>query len=150
MRVWATFTRVAINRSLWRAMSTSGWSLGMLSDAACPTWRAQLVLRAEEWRWSSLWRHVHGPAEERLLVGNLADRAAAGLRRAGQSDRRRERARVAPPKRAPTAPLWSAGVARADHETIGPRVGLTSQWSTAEDGPFRIRSVDRLESPPRD
>jgi REP element-mobilizing transposase RayT len=61
-----------------------------------------------------------------------------------------KRAGVAPPKRAPRAPLWSAGVAKADRETIGPRVGLSSQWSTVEDGPFRIRSVDRLESPPRD
>jgi hypothetical protein len=85
---------------------------------------------------------------EALLVDNVADRAAAGLGRSGQSDRRRERARVAPPKRAPSAPLWSAGVAKADRETIGSRVGLSSQWSTAEDGPFRIRSLDRLESPP--
>jgi putative transposase len=51
--------------------------------------RGQLVLGAEEWRWSSLWRHV--TAEERsLIIGNVADRAAAGLGRAGQSDRRRE------------------------------------------------------------
>jgi len=27
--------------------------------------RANLVVRAEDWRWSSLWRRVHGTAEER-------------------------------------------------------------------------------------
>ncbi len=31
VRGWATLTRVAINRSLWRAMSPSGWWRGMLS-----------------------------------------------------------------------------------------------------------------------
>ena len=46
--------------------------------------------------------------------------------------------------------LWSAGAAMANLETIGPRVGLSSKWSAAEDGPFRMRSVIRLESPPRD
>ena len=35
MRGWATLTRVAINRSLWRAMSPSGWSRGMLSAMRC-------------------------------------------------------------------------------------------------------------------
>jgi putative transposase len=30
--------------------------------------RADLVLRAEEWRWSSLWRRCHGTAEERSLL----------------------------------------------------------------------------------
>jgi hypothetical protein len=30
--------------------------------------RAHFVPRAEEWRWSSLWRHCHGTAEERALL----------------------------------------------------------------------------------
>jgi putative transposase len=30
--------------------------------------RANLVLRAEEWRWSSVWRRCHGTAEERSLL----------------------------------------------------------------------------------
>ena len=30
--------------------------------------RANLVLRADEWRWSSLWRRCHGTAEERSLL----------------------------------------------------------------------------------
>ncbi len=30
--------------------------------------RAQLVLRAEEWRWSNLWRQCRGTAEERSLL----------------------------------------------------------------------------------
>jgi putative transposase len=30
--------------------------------------RASLVLRAEEWRWSSLWRRCYGTEEERLLL----------------------------------------------------------------------------------
>ena len=60
-----------------------------------------------------------------------------------------KRAGVAPPKRAPRVPVWSAGVAKADRETIGPGAGLSSKWSTAEDRPFGIQSVDRLESGPR-
>jgi putative transposase len=30
--------------------------------------RASLVLRAEEWRWSSLWRRCHGTDDERLFL----------------------------------------------------------------------------------
>lgn len=30
--------------------------------------RANLVTRAEDWRWSSLWRRVHGTAEQRQLL----------------------------------------------------------------------------------
>ncbi len=30
--------------------------------------RANLVTRAEDWRWSSLWRRVHGTAEQRRLL----------------------------------------------------------------------------------
>jgi putative transposase len=30
--------------------------------------RANLVLRAEEWRWSSLWRRVHGTAKDKALL----------------------------------------------------------------------------------
>jgi putative transposase len=30
--------------------------------------RAQLVVRAEEWRWSSLWCHEHGTAEDRSIL----------------------------------------------------------------------------------
>jgi len=30
--------------------------------------RASLVLRAEEWRWSSLWRRLHGTEDDRLLL----------------------------------------------------------------------------------
>jgi putative transposase len=29
-----------------------------------------LVLRAEEWRWSSLWRRVHGTQEEQSLLAD--------------------------------------------------------------------------------
>src|SRR5438128_5533372 len=31
--------------------------------------RAGLVQRAEDWRWSSLWRHEHGDAKARSLLG---------------------------------------------------------------------------------
>jgi putative transposase len=32
--------------------------------------RAELVLRAEEWRWSSAWRRCHGTAEERSILSS--------------------------------------------------------------------------------
>jgi putative transposase len=32
--------------------------------------RANLVLRAEEWRWSSLWRRVRGTQEEQTLLAD--------------------------------------------------------------------------------
>jgi putative transposase len=97
--------------------------------------RAQLVLRAEEWRWSGLWRQVHGTAEERSVLTTWPiARPPDWVDRVNRTDER-ARAGVAPPKCAPRAHIWSAGPAKADHETIGPRVGLSSQWSTAEDGP---------------
>ncbi len=32
--------------------------------------RSNLCARAEEWRWGSLWRRVHGSAEQRLLLSD--------------------------------------------------------------------------------
>jgi putative transposase len=32
--------------------------------------RANLVAKAEEWRWSSLWRRVHGSSEDRVILSS--------------------------------------------------------------------------------
>jgi putative transposase len=53
--------------------------------------RAQLVLRAEEWRWSSLWRHHKGTAEERaLLAAWPIERPADWVERVNYTDNERE------------------------------------------------------------
>jgi putative transposase len=53
--------------------------------------RAQLVLRAEEWRWSSLWRQCHGTAEERwLLAGWPIEGPPDWFERVHQTDNERE------------------------------------------------------------
>jgi putative transposase len=35
--------------------------------------RAQLVTLAQEWRWGSLWRYAHGSAQQRGLMGLMAE-----------------------------------------------------------------------------
>jgi putative transposase len=53
--------------------------------------RAQLVVRAEEWRWSSLWRHSHGMAAERsLLAAWPIERPTDWVERVNQTDNERE------------------------------------------------------------
>jgi putative transposase len=53
--------------------------------------RANLVLQAEEWRWSSLWRRRQGTADERsLLAAWPIDRPANWLARVNQADSEQE------------------------------------------------------------
>ena len=53
--------------------------------------RANLVLRAEEWRWSSLWRRCHGTDQERsLLAGWPIEVPANWLERVNQTDDEQE------------------------------------------------------------
>ena len=53
--------------------------------------RAQLVVRAEEWRWSSLWRHSHGTAAERsLLAAWPIERPTDWVERVDQTDNEKE------------------------------------------------------------
>jgi putative transposase len=53
--------------------------------------RAQLVVRAEEWQWSSLWCHCRGIAEDRsLLAAWPTERPLDWVERVNQSDDPRE------------------------------------------------------------
>ena len=53
--------------------------------------RGKLVLRAEEWRWSSLWRKCHGTPEERsLLSAGPIDRPANWVNRVNRADNETE------------------------------------------------------------
>ena len=53
----------------------------------CNAMRANLVLRAEEWRWSSLWQRCHPTGEERsLLAAWPIDMPANWLERVNQTD----------------------------------------------------------------
>jgi putative transposase len=55
------------------------------------TLRAQLVLRAEQWRRSSLWRRFHGTAEERpLLATRPTERPPDWVERAHWTDDERD------------------------------------------------------------
>jgi putative transposase len=52
---------------------------------------AELVLQAEEWRWSSLWRRYHGTEDERsLLAAWPIDMPADWLERVNRSDDKEE------------------------------------------------------------
>ena len=58
--------------------------------------RANLVLRAEEWRWSSLWQRCHPTGEERsLLAAWPIDMPANWLERVNQTDDAQELKRFA-------------------------------------------------------
>ena len=70
-----------------------------------------------------------------VVVGGVADRYAGELARAGQSNRRRAGTGSASPERATRPPLWPAGMAEGNRETIGPKVGLSSHGSPAKGGP---------------
>ena len=53
--------------------------------------RANLVKRAEEWRWSSLWRRHSGSAEDRKLLSRWpVDRPRGWLSRVNQPETRQE------------------------------------------------------------
>ena len=96
--------------------------------------RANLVLRAEEWRWSSLWQRCHPTGEERsLLAAWPIDMPANWLERVNQTDERRNWKRSS--ECATRPPLWPAGMAEGNRETFGPRVGLSSHGSPAKGGP---------------
>ena len=96
--------------------------------------RANLVLRAEEWRWSSLWQRCHPTGEERsLLAAWPIDMPANWLERVNQTDDAQEL--DASPERATKPPLWPAGMAEGNRATFGPRVGLSSHGSPAKGGP---------------
>ena len=72
--------------------------------------RADLVLRAEEWRWSSLWRRDRGTKRSERCW-RLADRHASELAQAGQSKRRRGTGCTSP-QRPARPPLWASGMAK--------------------------------------
>lgn len=53
--------------------------------------RADFVLRAEDWRWSSLWRQAHGTAEDRsLLAAWPTDRPSNWVDRVNRADHEAE------------------------------------------------------------
>src|SRR5271157_4673357 len=84
MRDWAMSTKVDTSRFRWRATSISGVLARSVERNAL---RANLVLRAEEWRWSSLWQRCHPPGEERsLLAAWPIDMPANWLERVNQTD----------------------------------------------------------------
>jgi putative transposase len=53
--------------------------------------RAELVLRAEDWRWSSLWRRTHGTREERSMLARWpVDMPANWVNRVNLADNEHE------------------------------------------------------------
>ena len=122
--------------------------------------RANLVLRAEEWRWSSLWQRCHPTGEEQsLLAAWPIDMPANWLERVNQTDDaqelealRRSVQRGRPVGQPGSAlsecatrpPRWPAGMAEGNRETFGPRVGLSSHGSPAKGGP-KSKCLARLK-----
>ena len=96
--------------------------------------RANLVLRAEEWRWSSLWQRCHPTGEERsLLAAWPIDMPANWLERVNQTDdaQELEALRRSVQRGRPFGqPEWQKEIAKRL-----PRVGLSSHGSPAKGGP---------------
>src|SRR5271165_2843665 len=67
-----------------------------------------------------------------VVVGGVADRYAAELARAGQSNRRRAGTGSALPQRATRPPLWPAGMAEGNRATFGPIVPRVAREGWAE------------------
>ena len=112
--------------------------------------RAQLVLRAEEWRWSSLWRHVHGTAEAGFLLATWPiDGRRTGSSGSIGPTTRESWSRSAKACTESATLVGRSGKSRSRNDWASSRL-LSSEWSTAEDEPFESATVDRLESPPRD
>ena len=84
MRDRAMSTKVDTSRSQWKATSISGlWPDTLRARTRC----TNLVLRAEEWRWSSLWQRCHPTGEERSsLAAWPIDMPANWLERVNQTD----------------------------------------------------------------
>ena len=121
-------TKVDTSRSQWKATSISGLWPDTSSATRCA---ANLVLRAEEWRWSSLWQRCHPTGEERsLLAAWPIDMPANWLERVNQTDDGAETGSGSS-ECATRPPLWPAGMAEGNRETFGPRVGLSSHGSPA-------------------
>ena len=85
--------------------------------------RAGLCVRAEEWRWSSVWRRGYGDAECRAALCAVADRHAAGLAPACQPGRESTRVGGVAPLREPKSTFWERGVGGFDDEAL--RSGLS-------------------------
>ncbi len=96
--------------------------------------RANLVLRAGEWRGSSLWQRCHPTGEERsLLAAWPIDMPANWLERVNQTDdaQELEALRRSVQRGRPFGqPEW-----QKDIQTFGPRVGLSSHGSPTKGGP---------------
>ncbi len=65
MWAWGMSTKGVTSRFRWRRTSIS-WPWRGTWNATCR--RANLVVRAEEWRWSSLWRRCRGTAEDKAVL----------------------------------------------------------------------------------
>src|SRR5271166_1714004 len=101
--------------------------------------RANLVLRAEEWRWSSLWQRCHPTGEERsLLAAWPIDMPANWLERVNQTDdaQELEALRRSVQRGRPFGqPEWQKEIAQ--------RLGLESAYRPTG----RPRKVDRNQMP---
>ena len=89
--------------------------------------RANLVLRAEEWRWSSLWRRCQGSADEKgVLTAWPVERPADWIERVNRADNEKELEalrRSVQRGRPYGAPQWQRQVAK--------RLGLESAYRSA-------------------
>ena len=98
--------------------------------------RENLVLRAMtmvEFMATLSW---HG--RRAVVVGDMANRRATGLARAGQLRRRGRRTGITSSERAPRPPVRPAGVAEGNCETIGPGIDISDDRSPAKHWPQSI------------
>ena len=86
--------------------------------------RAGLCERAEEWRWSSLWRREFGDAECQNGAVEVAHRRAEGLGKPRESGGKPTRVGGVAALRESWAAIRKRGLGGADDKTVWPRFGV--------------------------
>lgn len=96
--------------------------------------RANLVTRAEDWRWSSLWRRVHARSGGPPSLKSMALAPATKLGRAGQSAADRSGTGSDPPEPDPRSTLRKRDLGEEDGPTVGTGIDPPSSRPAAEKG----------------
>ena len=86
--------------------------------------RAGLCQRAEQWRWSSLWRREFGDSEVAINLVEMAHRHSEGLGKPRQPSGEPTRVERVAAIRQSRAAVWQRGLDRPNDEAIRPRIAL--------------------------
>ena len=107
--------------------------------------RANLVLRAEEWRWSSLWRRCQGTQQEQSLLARWPVEVPPNwVERVNQADDGRELEALR--RCVKRGPIRTATVAEGNRETARAGVGLSSGGASAKSRESTVATLKSREA----